>query len=159
MKRICRYLQVTKDNGLVFNISKNLVVYWYDDADFARLWGHEYPQYPICSRSRTVFVVIFANFPLLRVSKLQTDIFLSTIHSEYVALSRSVKAFLPFSKNLIKEIIDNFGIDSENTKFVSSSTIYEDNNGAISVARIPRMTPTSNQIVVKYHWFRQNVGN
>ena len=42
--------------------------------------------------------------------------------------------------------------------FVSSSTIYEDNNGAIVVATIPRMTPTSKHIVVKYHWFRQHVG-
>ena len=50
------------------------------------------------------------------------------------------------------------GIDSENLKFVSSSTIYEDNNGAIVVAKIPRMTPTSKDISVKYHWFRQNVG-
>ena len=50
------------------------------------------------------------------------------------------------------------GIDCENLKFVSSSTIYEDNNGAIVVATSPRMTPTSKQIAVKYHWFRQNAG-
>ena len=36
--------------------------------------------------------------------------------------------------------------------------MYEDNNGAVVVATIPRMTPTSNQISVKYHWFRQHVG-
>ena len=50
------------------------------------------------------------------------------------------------------------GIDSENLKFVSISTIYEDNNGAIVVATIPRMNPTSNHIAVKYHCFRQNDG-
>ena len=49
-------------------------------------------------------------------------------------------------------------IDSENLKFVSSSTVYEDINGAIVVATSPRMTPTSNHIAVKYHWFRQRVG-
>ena len=37
VKRICRYLQVTKDNGLVFNPSKKLVVDCYADADFAVL--------------------------------------------------------------------------------------------------------------------------
>ena len=41
---------------------------------------------------------------------------------------------------------------------MSSSTIYEDNNGSIVVATIPRMTPTSNHISVKYHWFRQHFG-
>ena len=47
MKRICRYLQVTKDNVLVFNPSKKLVVDCYADADFTVLWGHEYTQDPI----------------------------------------------------------------------------------------------------------------
>ena len=41
VKRICRYLQGTNDNGLVFNPSKNLVVDCYADADFAGLWGYE----------------------------------------------------------------------------------------------------------------------
>ena len=68
-----------------------------------------------------------------------------------------VRALLPL-KSLIKEVIDNLGIDSEKLKFVSSSTIYEDNNGAIVVATSPRMTPTSKHIAVKYHWFRQHVG-
>ena len=60
--------------------------------------------------------------------------------------------------SLIKEVIDNLGIDSDNLNFVSSSTIHEDNNGAIVVATSPSMTPTSKHISVKYHWFRQHVG-
>ena len=72
MKRMCRHLQGTKDNVLVFNPSKKRVVDFYADADFAGLWGHEDPQDPICARSRTGFVVTFANCPLLWVSKLQT---------------------------------------------------------------------------------------
>ena len=67
MKRICRYLQGTNDNGLVFNPSKKLVVDCYADADFAGLWGYENPQESICARSRTVFVVTFSNFPMLWV--------------------------------------------------------------------------------------------
>ena len=65
MKRICRYLQVTKDNGLMFNPSKKRAVDCYADEDFARLWGHENPQDPIYARSRTGFVVTFENWPLL----------------------------------------------------------------------------------------------
>ena len=41
VKRICRYLQGTKDNVLVFNPSNKLVVDFYADADFTGLWGHE----------------------------------------------------------------------------------------------------------------------
>ena len=70
MKRICRYLQGTKKNDLVFNLSKKLVVDCYADADFAGLWRHENTQEPICARSRTGFVVNVYNFPLLLMSKL-----------------------------------------------------------------------------------------
>ena len=157
VKSICRYLQGTKENGLVFNSSKKLVVDCYSDAYFAGLWGHENLQDPIFARSRIGFVVTFANCPLLWVSKLQTEISLPTLHSEYVALSHSVKALRPLN-SLIKEVIDNLGIDIEKLKFVSSSTIYEDNNGAIVVATSTRTTPTSKYIAFKYHWFRQHVG-
>ena len=61
MKRICRYLQDTKDNGLVFNLSKKLVVDCYADTYFAGLWGHVDPQDPIFARSRTGRMVTFAN--------------------------------------------------------------------------------------------------
>ena len=74
-----------------------------------------------------------------------------------MALSHSVRALIP-SKSLIKEVIDNLGIDCENLKIVSSYTVYEDNNGAIVVATSPRMTPSSKHIAVKYHWFRQHIG-
>ena len=129
----------------------------YADADFVGLWGHENPQEPIFTRSRTGFVITFSNCPMLWVSKIQTYIALSTLHSEYVALSRSFRSLITL-KSLIKEVIDNLGIDSKNLMFVSSSTIYEDNNGAIVVTTSPRMTPTSNHIAVKYRCFRQLVG-
>ena len=62
-------------------------------------------------------------------------------------LSHSVRALLPL-KSLIKEVINNLGIDSENLKFVSSSTIYEYNIGSIVASTSPRMTPTSKHIVL-----------
>ena len=61
-------------------------------------------------------------------------------------------------KSLIKEVVENLGIDSDKMKFVSSSTVYEENKGSIVVETITRMNPTSNHITVKYNWFSQNVG-
>ena len=74
-----------------------------------------------------------------------------------MVLSHSVRALLPL-KSLIKKVIENLGIESDNLKFVSSFTIYEDNNVAIVVSAIPGMTPTSMTIAIKYHFFRQHVG-
>ena len=75
----------------MFNPSKKLVVDFYADADFVGLWGHEYLQDPICDRSRTGFVVTFDNCPLLWASKIHTDIDISTLYSDYVALYHSVR--------------------------------------------------------------------
>ena len=86
VKRICRYLQGTKDNVLVFNAFKKLVVYCYVDADFARLFF---------ARSRNGFVVTFSNCLLLWVSKIQIEISIPTRHSGYVAFSHSVRELLP----------------------------------------------------------------
>ena len=47
-------------------------------------------------------------------------------------------------------------IDSKKLDFLSSSTVYEYNNGYIIVAISPGMTSTSKRIDVKYHWFRQH---
>lgn len=37
------------------------------------------------------------------------------------------------------------------------SKVYEDNNGALTLANVPRMTLCSNHIAVKYHFFREHV--
>ena len=74
MNRICRYLQGINDNVILFNPSKKLVVDCYADAYFAGLWGHEYPQDPICDRSRTVFVVTFAKLSsIVGVKNIERD--------------------------------------------------------------------------------------
>ena len=43
-------------------------------------------------------------------------------------------------------------------KTILHSTVYEDNNGALSLAQSPRMTPRTKYIAVEYHWFRDHVG-
>ena len=60
------------------------MVYFYANAYFGGLCGHENPQDPICARIRTGFVVTFANITLFWVSKIQEEIDISALHSEYV---------------------------------------------------------------------------
>ena len=99
-------------------------------------------------------MLTFSKFPLLWVSKIQTEIDISTLYSNDVELSHFIRELTPL-KTIIKEVIKNLGIDSDKLKFVSSSTVYEENNGAIIVETSPRITTTSKHIAVKYHWFRQ----
>jgi hypothetical protein len=37
------------------------------------------------------------------------------------------------------------------------SSVFEDNNGALILATVPRMTPRSKHIAVPYHFFREHV--
>ena len=53
---------------------------------------------------------------------------------------------------ITKEVIENLGIDSEKLEFVSSSTVYEENNATIVVATSPRMNPTSKHIAGNYYF-------
>ena len=71
-------------------------------------------------------------------------------------MSHSCRSLLRL-KSLIKEVIDNFGVYSENLKFMSRSTIYERKKRAMFVATSPRINPRSKHIAVKYHCFRQHV--
>ena len=86
-------------------------------------------------------MVTSSSFPLLWMSKLQTYMVLSIVHFEYVVFSRSVRALLPL-RSIIKDVIDNLGIDSKNLKFVSRFTIYKENNGAIVVENHSMITTT-----------------
>ena len=39
----------------------------------------------------------------------------------------------------------------------ATCTIFEDNQGAIALAKVPTMTPHSKHIVILHHFFRENV--
>ena len=92
--------------------------------------------------------------PLLWVSKLQTEIALSTTEAEYVALSQSMRELIP-AQAMLKEVLQHFKLNLSNTS--SHSTVFEDNNGAIALATAPKMNSRTKHIAVKYHHFRHHV--
>jgi hypothetical protein len=79
VKKIIRYLQGTKDKGLIMKPTSDLSIDCYVDTDFAGLYGQEDPQDPISVKSRTGYDLFLANCPLFWVSKLQTEIASSTM--------------------------------------------------------------------------------
>ena len=168
IKRILRYLQGTRDKGLVFNPSTSLQVDCYVDADFAGLWSIEDEQDPVSVKSRTGFLLMFMNCPLLWVSKLQTQIALSTMEAEYIALSASMRELIG-TREIIKEIqtfvlngklkppkcrthSKAFVLDS-----IPQSKVYEDNEACLKFASMPKMSPRTKHIAIPYHFFRSKV--
>jgi hypothetical protein len=41
---------------------------------------------------------------------------------------------------------------------IMHSTMFEDNNGALGLASSPRLTPRTQHIPIKYHFFRSMIG-
>jgi len=157
IKRICRYLKGTMDDGLILKPTQEIAVDCYVDADFAGLWGSENNQDPICVKSRTGYVIEFAGCPVQWVSKLQTEIALSTMEAEYIALSQAMRDVIPM-RQLVQELTEFFKTGTD-FQVRTHSKIFEDNNGALTLATSPRMTPRSKHIAVKYHFFREHVSN
>lgn len=155
VKRIIRYLKGTRNKGLTFKPQKGFQVDCFVDADFCGLWGSEDPQDASAAKSRTGYIILVAGCPLHWVSKLQTEVSVSTMMAEYVALSQSMRDMLPL-KRLVKTVAKVITGDDK-VKVVTKSNVWEDNNGALTVATMPKITPQSKFFAVKYHFFREHV--
>jgi hypothetical protein len=90
------------------------------------------------------------------VSKLQTEVSLSTTEAEYIALSQAMRELIPM-RDFLKEIGERIKLSFAGSTMLHS-TVFEDNNGALSLATAPKMTPRTKHIAVKYHHFRQHIG-
>jgi hypothetical protein len=111
---------------------------------------------------------MYAGCPIVWVSKLQTEVALSTTEAEYIALSQAMRDLIPLL-GLLEELspILHLNIDQpdvhwkscgyENGQYVAD--LFEDNKGAYELAKAPKMRPRTKHIALKYHHFRQHVTN
>ena len=78
---IGRYVKATKDKRIIFESDRNKGLECYVDADFAGGWDKADSGNPEAVLSRTRYVLMYVNCPVLFCSKLQTEIALSTTES------------------------------------------------------------------------------
>ena len=151
VKWIVHYLKGTATDGLILSPSKELVVDCYVDASFADAWGSEDPRDPASVKSRTGFVILVANCPLIWVSKVQSLIACSTLEAEYIALSHSMRELIPL-RRLVKTMAGSLGLQKE-SEARTYSKVFEDNNGALTLANAPKLMPRTKYIGLRFHWF------
>ena len=137
VKRICRYLKGTLESGLILKPTADFSLDCYVDADFAGLYGYEDSADPISVKSRTGYVMLFCGCPIVWTSKMQSTIALSTVQAEYTALSSAMREMIPL-RSTAKEILAN--LDKKYAGATISSTVFEDNNGCISMAKAQKIT-------------------
>ena len=128
----------------------------YVDADFSGNWNIKTAEHNVSTaKSRTCFIILFAGCPIIWASRLQTQISLSTIEAKYVALSQSLREVIPIMNLLTKFKSKGFNVVSTNPSIVC--TVFEDNNGAIEIANVPKIRARTKHINLVYHHFCEHV--
>ena len=157
LKRIGRYLKQTADRGMVMNPSTDLCkIDAYPDADFAGMYGHEKPTDPSCVKSRSGFVITFADVPILWQSKLQTETALSTMEAEIIALAACCRELFPII-DMVEALTTSVHLPIGETTM--NLSVHEDNSGALVLAKTlpPQFTPRSKYYASKTIWFREEI--
>ena len=144
--RICQYLLLTKDKGMIFRPNRLLGLQCYVDADFAGGWIQVDADNADNLMPRTGYVIMYAGCPVLWSSKLQTEIALSTTEAEYIALSQAVREVLPLIE-LMKELNKVLKINISKPEFFCE--VFKENRSAIAVAESKKYTPKTKHIALK----------
>ena len=154
IKRIVCNLKGTSEEGITLKIDKSLGLECYVDADFAGGWSKESCHESSSLLSRTGYVIYYKGCILTWKSKMQTEIALSTTEAEYIALSQSMREVIPLLE-MIHELRSIYLLSED--KPIIKCTLFEDNNGALALAKEPKYRPRTKHIALKYHHFREYV--
>ena len=146
----------TADRGTILTPNVTHKLDCFVDANFAGGFNHEMSDDRSFVLSRTGYSITYSGCPLLCVSKMQTEIALSTTEAEYIALSQSMHNLIPLRSILI-DLSKVMHVDPELP--VTHSTVFEDNNGALELAQTPKYRPRTKHTAIKYHHFREHVKN
>ena len=108
-------------------------------------------------KSRSSILLTFGNIPILWSSKLQSEIALSTLEAEYIALSHGMRDLVS-ARRLMVELGERMNYKLVKVSYVSK--VWEDNTGTQNLANSkgPLMTSRTKHIAIKYHWFRSMIG-
>jgi hypothetical protein len=154
IKYLCRYLMGTKDKGLILRADPSKSFEVHVDCDFAGNWVKEDAMNdPSTAKSRTGYVISYGGCPIIWASKLQTEVVLSSTESEYVGLSESLRVAIVMMSLLLE--MKSFGIPIAKAVPTVFCKLFEDNAGAIHLAKVPKMRPRTRHINQKYHHFRE----
>ena len=148
LKHVFRYVAGTIDYCLTFKKSEqNLELIAYSDADWASSPDRR-------STTGYYFSLSLVGPALSWKTKKQPTVALSSCESEYMALCAAAKEAI-FLRNVLDDIGKVVGMSRE----CRPVTIFEDNQGALALAKNPVHHERSKHIDIKYHFTRECVLN
>ena len=140
-KRVLRYLAGTSTLGIMYR-PPPLRLQGYSDANWAGDMDTR--------RSTTGYVVMLNNGAIAWKSRRQPTVALSTMESEYMALTDATKE-LKWIKTLIAEL------GYANGKSTDPTDLFSDNQGAIALAKNPVSHSRAKHIDIRHHFIREAI--
>jgi len=155
LKWLGRYLKGTRDKGLILKPKDGRDLEVYVDADFVGNWHESEGDRRDTARSRHGYIIMYAGVPLSWKSQLQGEICLSSTESEYTGLSYALREAIPIME-MLKEM-KRHGFPIRSAKAQVHCRVFEDNSGALEMAKIHKYRPRTKHICTKLHHFRDYV--
>ncbi|KAK8935961.1 hypothetical protein KSP39_PZI012924 [Platanthera zijinensis] len=139
-KRILRYLQGTKDYGILYKPCQDNTLHGFTDSDWAGDLGDR--------KSTGGFIFFTGSGPISWSSRKQRTVALSTTEAEYVALNNAACEAI-WLLRLKNEIEGDRGGRKEMAK------LHCDNSSAIALSKNPIYHSRSKHIDIKHHFIRE----
>ncbi len=156
IQHLVRYLKKTCNLGLKLKPDLKKGFECYCDANFSENWNKAFAAVdPSTAKSQSGWIIFYAGCPISWASKLQSQVALSTTEAKYIAMSQSLHDVIPVM-NLLEEMREG-DFQVIGTKPHVYCKVFEDNSGALELARLPKLSPRTKHINVCYHHFRKHV--
>lgn len=144
------------DKGTILKPMPDKDLEVFVDASFCGDWdAKEAASDRDTARSRHGYIIRYAGCPLLWKSQLQTEIALSSTESEYTGLSYALRDAIPIME-LLKELKGK-GFPISSAQAQVHCRVFEDNSGALEMAKIHKYRPRTKHLNVRLHHFRDYV--
>ena len=170
IKYLCQYLLLTRHQGLILSPVADNHLNAYVDSNFCGLWSTQTSHLQESALSRTGYIITYCGCPIHWVSKLQSEIALSTTKAEYITLSMCMQDLIPM-RTLLSKISSSFHIAGLKNGLINDgpvhafthmfkSVVFEDNMGCLEIASKPeQFHPHTKHIGIKWHHFHDQVAN
>jgi hypothetical protein len=155
---LIHYLKKTRDLGTHFKPDRDKGFECYCKDNFSGNRNKHLALFdPSTAKSQSGWIVFYAGCPVIWASKLQTQVALSTTEAEYIAMSQSLRDVFPIMF-LVQKICEK-GFQVICTKPYVYCKVFEDNFGALELARLLKLCPCTKHNSICYHHFCKHIRN
>ena len=134
-----------RQGGLILRPDQTKSLEVYVDADFAGAWDKSLAGIDKdTARSRHGYIITYAGIPICWKSQLQQENALSRTQSEIMGLSYALREAIPIIELLREAQGYGFNVYKEGTKV--HCKVFEDNSGAVEIAKFPKARPRTKHI-------------